>query len=126
MSPPSRYPLRFGALKPLLVVCGLGPSNSFVDLGEDHLTVKMGWAFRAKVARASIRAATPYSGIPGGIGVHGFGGRWLVNGSTAGIVTMDIDPIARAYVMGVPVKLRRLSISLEEPERFIAEIAQLS
>ena len=126
MSSPIRYPLRFGALKPLLAALGLGPSSSFVDLDNAQMTVKMGWGFRAKVARTSIRAARAYSGIPGGIGVHGFGGRWLVNGSAAGIVTMDIEPIARAYVMGIPVKLRRLSISLDEPERFIAEVAQSS
>jgi hypothetical protein len=39
-------------------------------------------------------------------------------------VSIDIEPVGRAYVMGIPVKLRRLSVSLEEPQRLIAELAR--
>lgn len=36
----------------------------------------------------------------GGIGVHGWRGRWLVNGAVSGIATLEIDPPARASVLG--------------------------
>jgi hypothetical protein len=123
MAPPTRYPISFGALKPLLLVMGLWPSNSYLDVDETQVKAKMGWAFRATFPRASIVSVHDYTGMPGGIGVHGFGGRWLVNGAASGIVTLDIEPTGRAYVMGIPVKLRRLSVSLEEPDRLIAEVS---
>jgi hypothetical protein len=47
-------------------------------------------------------------------GVHGFAGRWLVNGSPDGILTIDLDPVQRAYVMGVPVRLRQLMVSVAD------------
>jgi hypothetical protein len=58
----------------------------------------------------------------GGIGVHGWAGRWLVNGSTKGVVAIDIDPPARGYVMGFPVRLRQLAVGLADPEGFLAAI----
>jgi len=48
--------------------------------------------------------------------VHGFAGRWLVNGSGRGILTLDLKPAQRGYVMGFPVRLRELQVSLERPE----------
>jgi hypothetical protein len=64
---------------------------------------------------------TPYTGVAMGIGVHGFGGNYLVNGKASGIVTLEIEPSARALLIGIPVKLRKLSVSLDEPEQFIAD-----
>ena len=47
-----------------------------------------------------------------------FVGRWLVNGSSKGIAVMHIEPTAKGRVLGVPVKLRELALSLENPEGF--------
>jgi hypothetical protein len=52
-------------------------------------------------------------------GAHGWRGRWLVNGSSKGIVELTIDPPTRAYVMGVPVTLKTLWVSVTEPEALI-------
>ena len=49
-------------------------------------------------------------------GVHGMGGRWLVNGSGQGIVVIDLEPPQHAYVLGIPVRLRQLVVSLEDPD----------
>ena len=38
-----------------------------------------------------------------------------MNGSSEGIVQLTIDPPARAYVMGVPITLRTLDISVTDP-----------
>lgn len=120
MATGKRYRISYGALGPLLTVLGLGRRFSFIERSGDQLHVKMGWGFRARFPVASIRSVTPYSGVAMGIGVHGFGGNYLVNGKANGIVTLEIEPTARAFVIGIPVKLRKLSVSLDEPEQFIA------
>jgi hypothetical protein len=90
--------------------------------GRDHLRVRMGFSFRAEIPLASITGVRPFSGLVGGIGVHGWRGRWLVNGAASGIVTIDIEPPARAKVLGVPVPLRTLQVSVESPEELIAAL----
>jgi hypothetical protein len=102
---------------------GLGPRFSRVEVDDDYLTVKMGWGFTAHLPRSAIRSAEQTRGLVGGIGVHGWGGRWLVNGAASGLVTVRFDPRQRARAMGFPVKLVALCLSLEEPEPFVFAIA---
>ena len=119
---PKRFPIRFGVLRWLLVVLGTGPRFSHVDVDFDTVRATMGWAFRSTIPRPSIVKAYKDRNMWGGIGVHGWRGRWLVNGSVSGIVTMEIDPPARGWVIGVPVRLRKLHVSLEDPDAFLAEL----
>jgi hypothetical protein len=116
-----RYTISYGALGPLLTLLGLGRHFSSIERSGDQLHVKMGWGFRAKFPVSSIRSVTPYTGVAMGIGVHGFGGNYLVNGKASGIVTLEIEPTAKALVVGIPAKLRKLSVSLDDPEQFIAD-----
>jgi hypothetical protein len=102
---------------------GLGPRYSGVGLDADRLVVRMGWGFSAQVPRSAIQSAERTHGLVGGIGVHGWRGRWLVNGAASGLVLVRFDPAQRARVMGFPVKLVTLCLSLEDPDRFLAEIA---
>jgi hypothetical protein len=99
----------------------MGSGQSGVEVGDDRIDVRMGWAFRASIPRASVRKVEQVENIPAllGIGVHGWNGRWAVNGSRHGAARLTIDPAARARVIGVPVTLRELYVSLEEPEAFI-------
>jgi hypothetical protein len=117
-----RFAIRYGIARPLLSILGMGPAFSGIDLGDDRMKVKMGWVFRVSVPRASVRGAEPSSGLVGGIGVHGWNGRWLVNGAATGLVTIDIDPKARAFVCGFPVRLRRLRVSVDNPEELAAAL----
>ena len=87
-----------------------------------EMHVRMGWAFRARVPRTAITGARPVTGRVGGIGVHGWRGRWLVNGSMEKIVGIDIDPAVRAVATGIPVHLHYLSLSLENPDAFLAAL----
>lgn len=116
------FPFRYGFFRPLLSVLGLGPRFSSVELGEDSLRVRMGPYFSTEIPVGSIAAVGPNRGLIGGIGVHGGRGRWLVNGAASGIVTIDIDPPARARVMAVPIRLRKLRVSVEAPEELIAAL----
>jgi hypothetical protein len=83
----------------------------------------MGWAFHADIPLASVAGSRRYRGLVGGIGVHGWRGRWLVNGAATGLVDLDIEPPARGYVLGVPVRLRLLRLSLERPDDFLTALA---
>jgi hypothetical protein len=109
------------ALLPLMVVLGLGPRRSRVELYDEELRVRMGWAFRATIPRASIVRGTPAGWfVRNSIGVHGrpIQKTWLVSGSRQGVVWLSVEPPARGRVTGFPVTIRRLGLSLEEPAEF--------
>ena len=86
------------------------------ELDNDTLHVVMGWAFRAAIPVGQITAVRQRGGLVGGIGVHGWRGRWLVNGATTGLLVITIDPPVRAWATGFPVQLRELTLSLEDPD----------
>jgi len=117
-----RFAIRYGLFRPLLSALGAGPRWSHVDVDAEEVRVRMGWSFRANVPRSSVTGVAPYTGLVLGIGVHGWRGRWLVNGAARGLVTISVDPAARAWVLGLPVKLRALCVSLEEPEQLMAAL----
>ncbi|MDT5095310.1 MAG: hypothetical protein QOH60_4673 [Mycobacterium sp.] len=82
----------------------------------------MGWGFRATIPLNSISEAKPNNDRVYSRGVHGWRGRWLVNASSKGMVELTIDPSARAHVIGVPVTLRTLWVSVTDPEALIAAV----
>jgi hypothetical protein len=102
-------------LLPMFRLVGMGPARSGVWVGQDSVRVRMGWGFRAEFPRASVRAIRPDTGAVTGWGVHGWRGRWLVNGSSSGLVRLEIEPGVQAWVTGVPVRLRTLRLSLAAP-----------
>jgi hypothetical protein len=120
-----RFPIRFdaayGALSTLLL---MRPSDAFVEVDGAEVRVRMAWSFRARFPRAAVAAAVAYRRRPLSRGVHGFAGRWLVNGSGDGIVDLTLDPTQRAHVLGFPVRLRNLLVSVEEPARLMAALTR--
>ena len=123
MASPQEFKIRYGALRYLMIVLGGGPGVSGLTIENDTLRVRMGWLFRAQVPMSSIRGARPDDQMVGGIGAHGWRGNWLVNGSMKGIVRIEIDPPARAKVMGIPQRLTTLRVSVEEPEELMAALS---
>jgi hypothetical protein len=116
MNQPERISIRFddwyGGLSTVL---GLPPSKSYVEIDGDMVHVRMGWAFRSKFPIAAIVSAKETNENPMSRGVHGFAGRWLVNGSGQGILAIELNPSQRGYVLGFPVRLRQLKVSVSEP-----------
>lgn len=105
---------------PLSVPFGLGPRHSEVRIEDGVLHVSMGWGFRAEIPLESITSAEHYTGRITSWGAHGWRGRWLVNGSSRGIVVLTIDPPAKARVSGgVPVTLNELAVSVTDPDALI-------
>jgi hypothetical protein len=106
----------------VLGLFGTGRRFSSVTMHADSIDVKMGWAFRGTIPRANIVSAEPTSGRVWGWGVHGWRGRWLVNGSSKGLVRLEIEPAVRSRVCGMPIRLRELTISLDAPEVLLGSV----
>ena len=116
-------PIRFGSWwTPVLVVCGIPPGTAYVDVGAETVSVRLGLAFRSQFPRAAIRSPRRLSG-KGGEGAHGRRGVWRVNGARGSLVSFELDPESRARVYGVPVRLRELTLSVEDPDALIARLA---
>ena len=115
--------ISYGAITPLLNVTGLPQRRAWVEVDGDEVRVRMSWGFSADIPRSAVRSVRPWSGRrPLSIGVHGWRGRWLVNGSRDGLVVVEIDPPQRARVAGVPVSLRELIVSVEHPDALVAAL----
>ncbi len=113
----ARIPIRFDAwyrvLSTALVIL---PTDSYVEVTGETVTVRMGWALRASFPRATVARTSRLNAAPISRGVHGFAGRWLVNGAGDRILVIHLDPVQRARVLGVPVRLRQLMVSVDDPE----------
>ncbi|MDY7103607.1 MAG: hypothetical protein S0880_20700 [Actinomycetota bacterium] len=120
----TRFELRYGWFRWLLSILGTGPRWSGVDIDRRGVKVTMGWAFRTRIPLASVTSVERDRDMRWGIGVHGWRGRWLVNGSVKGIVTIGIEPPARARVIGFPVRLRTLHVSVTDPGALVAALAR--
>ncbi|HTP30422.1 MAG TPA: hypothetical protein VMK12_32790 [Anaeromyxobacteraceae bacterium] len=119
----ARFPIRFDpAYRVLSAALLLSPTASFVEVIGDEIRVRMGWGFRARFPQTAVVSATEYQRRPLSRGVHGFAGRWLVNGSGQGIVNITLEPSQRGYVIGFPVRLRTLLVSVEDPAGLMAAL----
>jgi hypothetical protein len=94
-----------------------------VTVTETDVHVRMGWAFDATIPRARITsAARATKPAMFGWGVHGWNGRWVVNGSDSGIVRLTIDPPILTRMLIFALRPRELFISLDEPDRFLTAL----
>ena len=117
-----RFPISQAAwFKPL--GAALGGLHGRVEVTDEEVEVRFGAMFRADIPRSAIRGARRRVRRPVlSRGAHGWRGRWLVNGSSKGLVTIDVDPAERAWVTGVPVKLRELTVSVDDPDGLVASL----
>ena len=119
----STFPIRFAGFNKALVVLGMGQRGSRVEVDADTVYIRMGWTFRARFDRANIASAALDIARVGGWGVHGWRGVWLLNGSSKGIVRIDLRERVRGYVIGMPVKVRAVRVSVEDPDALVAALA---
>jgi hypothetical protein len=99
----------------------LGARHAKVELSEDDLRIRMGWAFRATIPRRSIRRAALHRDVVWAIGVHSdlrFKS-WLVNGSMKGVVFLDLLPPAKGRFGPFRITIERLGLGLEDPDAFL-------
>ena len=121
-----RFQLSFSPFMRILTTPILaGPRRCQVALEVDRLSVTMGaggWAFSADVPLSSVGEVARISGPVWAWGAHGWRGRWLVNGSSSGLVRISIQPAALGRCLIMPIKLTELTVSLDEPDEFVAAI----
>lgn len=119
-----RFGISYGSFnRALLTVLGMGPERSHVTVSDDTVTVRMGWAFRSDIPRTAVTSSRLDDDKIWGWGVHGWGAKWLVNGSSSGVVRLDLDPAVPSKVGPFGVGLRVLRVSVEEPNALVAELA---
>jgi hypothetical protein len=119
-----RIPIRYSSARGWIVrAVGLLPRWSYVDIGADSVRVRMGWAFRTRIARTNIAEVTRSDRYVLSTGVHGWNGRWLVNAAGPPLVVIRMSDGQRAFVLGYPVRLRELLVSVVDPESVIAALA---
>ena len=87
-----RFPIRFTGLNQTMALVGMVPSRCSVDLVDDRIHVRMGMWFDLEAARHTVRDASLDHGRVLGWGVHGWHDRWLVNGSSQGLVRLTFEP----------------------------------
>jgi hypothetical protein len=114
----TRVPIKYGRLSWLLTLVGVPRGAAFLDWGDDEVVVRMGWAFRCRIPRTEIGAVTRRARVVS-VGAHGWRGRWLVNGAQEPIVELMLRAPVRAHVAGVPIRLRALLLSVDDPDAFL-------
>ena len=82
-----------------------------------------GWTFSGDVPRSSITDVSQISGPVWAWGAHGWKNRWLVNGSSDGLVRLTLDPPAHGRTLGFPLRVRELTLSLADPDGFVERLA---
>ena len=121
----SKFPISFDPwFRVVSTLSLLPPSDAYVSVEPDEIEVRMSWGFRSRFPRTAITSAVPDAMRPLSRGVHGLSGCWLVNGSGRGIVKVELSPDQRGYVMGIPVKLRQLSVSVADPAALVAALGR--
>jgi len=86
--------------------------------------VQMGsWGFSGHAPTGSVASARVLTETVWlNRGVHGWRGDWLVNGAGDGLAEISFDPPMRAHVVGLPVRVRRLRIAVEDPQGLVAAL----
>jgi hypothetical protein len=113
------FPIRFTGANKAMAVLGMSPRNSGVQVGDDRVEIRMAWAFRVAFDRSNVAAATPDTARVWGWGVHGWRGSYLVNGSSSGIVRIDLASPVTGRLLGIPVKVRTVRVSVDDPAALI-------
>jgi hypothetical protein len=105
-----------------MALLGLSPSRSWIEVDDVAVRVRMGWAAKADIPRYAVASVDHDKDLVGGWGVHGWRGKWLVNGSSKGMVRIELNQPVQARMGGLPVELRVLRVSLEDPNGFISAL----
>lgn len=107
------------ALRLLLLVLFVRPR---VEVSRQVLLVSLGWSFRVAVPRGAIQAVDSVPWRRYSIGAHGWRGRWLVNTTTEPLVRIRIDPATHGRILGFPIRVRELTLSIDDVAAFLTDL----
>jgi hypothetical protein len=110
----SRFPIKYSKIWSwLLRSLLLPPRLAYLEVDGNDVRVRMSWAFRSRFGRGDISAVGTHRPVAS-IGVHGWRGRWLVNGAHRPIARITFALPVTARVLGVTVHVRQLLVSVDD------------
>lgn len=122
-----RIPIRCNAFgRVLLTSIGAPPALDRLDIDEESVRVRLSYAFRTTIPRRLVESVRRDDRRSVSLGAHGWRGRWLVNGAWSPIVVIRLRTPVRAWVVGFPVRLRELLVSVDDPDAVIELLAPAS
>lgn len=111
------YPIHFDRFSRVLMTpLGMGARHSQVVVQDDVVQVRMGWAFRATFPLVAVVGCQQAQRVRVSRGVHGWRGRWLVNGAGRPLLDIELAPGQRCRVVGWRVRLTHLIVSTDDPD----------
>jgi hypothetical protein len=123
--PARRFPIAISPwLRPFLYLFGATRERAWLDVDRDSVEVQFSW-YRISIPRSSIVVAEPGRWpFWGGIG-------WRTNlrdvigliGGLGPAVRIEIDPPIPTRLVGIPVRLRELYVTVENPDGLPALLA---
>jgi len=120
---PRWFTLRYGTFsRYMLRLIASGPERSGIALDDEDVALAMGPSFSGRAPRTSLTSAQPLAETVLNRGVHGWRGDWLVNGAGDGLVELRFEPPMQAHVLGLPVRVRRLRIAVDDPAGVVEAI----
>ena len=110
--------------RPLLTPLGGRPSGSWVDVSGDVVRFRFGPLFDETIPRTQIAGAAEASwpllgGVGWRIGRHGTVG---LIGAREGLVEVRLVESRRVRVAGIPVRCRRIIVSVCDPQALLADL----
>lgn len=100
----------------------LGAGSAAIEVADTRIVVTYGPWFRADIPRDAVATAVIDERRTISRGVHGWRGRWLVNGAGDGLVRICLEPEQRARTIGFPVRLRELVVNVADPAALVEAI----
>ena len=117
----TRIPIKYSKAWAWLLTIMLLPQRfSYIEVDGDTIRVRMSYGFRARFTRGDV-SAVDTNRFAVSIGVHGWRGRWLVNGAHRPIARISLALPVKARVLGVGVRVRELLVSVDD----VAELQRL-
>jgi len=110
----------------LSIMLGMGPRRSVVTVDDDTVDVRMGWAFHVRIPQSAVNGVRHAEPVRFSRGAHGWNGRYLVNGRGDGLVTITVEPAQRGVMVGFPVNVSEMTVSVEDPEGLVAALSDRS
>jgi len=97
----------------LLTLCAVPARSAFIEIDGETIRVRMGLAFRARFTRGDISTVEARNPVVS-VGVHGWRGRWLVNGANRPIARIVLALPTHAFVLGFRVRLSEVLVSVDD------------
>jgi hypothetical protein len=110
----TRFPIKYSKfwswlLRSLLIP----PRLAYLEIDGNNVRVRMSYAFRSRFSRGDISGVGTHRPVVS-IGVHGWRGRWMVNGAHRPIARITFALPVTARVLGVAVQVRELLVSVDD------------